>query len=260
VMTLTHGDHETQEIRRTAASRFQLLAFEFTDGPFQTLNSNESFKVSASKVEGEVTIEATADLFEADHVGSLIYLEMKELRDVKPWTPDQRNLPLTTIQRSDGKYYKLVSVPVVSGMAGTPYYMTGNVRPTHDFGRAFDGPQDSRTDGTNGYRVGCEWEYLHSGFGVARITEVTDARNVTAVVTRRFPEAVVGGLPTPGNTWTFSGDGVTKTFSITGAVSESVRDYVVEIDGSPVAADPYGAGQNFGGQTPPPGTVVTIEP
>lgn len=259
VMTLTHPDYPTQELRRLTATSFELREFSFTDGPFAPMNANESLKVAASAVEGNVTITANANIFTADLVDSLLYIEQKELREVKPWIPDEKNLPLGSIRRSDGKYYKAVSVPNITGLAGTPYYLNGNVRPTHEFGRAFDGPQDTRTDGTNEYKAGIEWEYLHGGFGIVRITGYTNATTVTGVVTRRLPEAVVGGLASPGATYTLSGDGTTKQFSIAGAVAPSARDYVVTIGGTPVTASPFQPPQNTGGQVPT-GPIATLEP
>lgn len=259
VMTLTHPDYPTQELRRLTGTSFELRAFSFTDGPFAPMNANESLKVSASAVEGNVTLTATSAIFTADMVDSLIYLEQKELREVKPWVPDEKNAALGSIRRSDGKYYKAASVPDLTGLTGTPYYLNGNVRPTHEFGRAFDGTQDVRTDGTNQYKVGVEWEYLHGGYGIVRITGYTNATTVTGVVTRRLPEAVVGGLAAPGATYTRSGDGVTKVFSITGAVAPSARDYLVTIDGEPVTASPFQPPQNTGGQVPG-GTIVQLEP
>jgi hypothetical protein len=251
VMTITHGSYETMDLRRTSGTRFELVTHDFSDGPFQSLNSNEGIKLSASGSMGTVTIESTDDLFTEDHVGSLIYLEQKELRDVKPWTPDQRDVPNGTIQRSDGKYYRQTDY-ATGGTVGTPYRITGNVRPTHDYGRAWDGPGDVRNDGVNDYVVGSEWEYLHSGFGVARILTYVDARTVTALVTKRFPDAVTGGLPSPGATWTLSGDGTTTVFAIPGRTSTTERDYRVTIDGVPMTPDYNLRPPDEGGQTPPP--------
>lgn len=259
VMTLTHPNYPTQELRRLTATSFEIRDFSYTDGPFSPMNSNESLKVAASAVSGNVTLTATSAIFTADMVDSLFYLEQKELREVKPWVPDEKNVPLGAIRRSDGKYYKVVSVPSIGGLGGTPYYLGGNVRPTHDFGRAFDGTQDTRTDGTNQYKVGVEYEYLHGGFGIVRITGYTNATTVTGVVTRRLPEAVVGGLPSPGATYTLSGDGSTKTFSIAGAVAPSARDYLVTIGGAPVSSNPFQPPQNNGGQVPG-GIITTLEP
>lgn len=250
VMTFTHDAVPTQDLRRLTGDTFELVPRTFVDGPFAPMNPSEARKMAFSVTQGEGTLTANFDAFAADMVGMLVYLEQKELREVKPWIPDERNIALGQVRRSDGKYYIVASVPSV-----TPpnYYLTGNVRPTHDYGRAFDGPQDTRTDGTNNYIVGVEWEYLHSGFGVVQITEYISPTSVRGVVTRRLPDAVVGGLAPPTTTWTFSGLPGTKTYAIAGAVSPSVRDYTVEINGVGVSPNPYLPPPNNGGQVPPNG-------
>lgn len=261
VMTLTHSGHQTQQLSRLTATSFQLAPFEGRNGPFQPLNADESIKVSASAVSGIVTITASSGIFNANMVGALLYLEQKEMRDVKPWVPDERSVGVGTLRRSDGKTYRCSSVPNIGGLTGTPWYQTGNVRPSHDKGRAFDGPQDTRTDGTNQYKVGVEWEFLDYGFGTVKITAYTSPTVVTAVVTQRLPESVVGGLGSPGNTWNLTGDGTTKTFTITGATSTSLTDYAVTISGAGVSPNPYyDPGIGIGGTPPSPTGTKTYVP
>jgi hypothetical protein len=79
-----------------------------------------------------------------------------------------------------------------------------------------------------------EWEYLHSGYGIAKITGFTDAKHVTAEVVNVLPEEVVGGLGTPVNTWNLVGDGSTVSFSVAGATSSSMSSYTVTVDGEPL--------------------------
>lgn len=63
---------------------------------------------------------------------------------------------------------------------------TGSVTPVHSEG--------ARTDGD----PGVNWTYLHSGFGIARITGFTSGTVVTADVVTRLPVGAVGsGNPTP---------------------------------------------------------------
>src|SRR3546814_16026542 len=105
-------------------------------------------------------------------------------------------------------------------------------------------PGDSRTCETINYVVGGEWEYQQSGYGIVAITTCTDARTVTGVVRKTLPAEVVGGLGTPGNAWTLSGNGIAKTFPIPGAIVDSESNYTVEVEGAPMQSDP-----NY----PPPG-------
>ena len=84
----------------------------------------------------------------------------------------------------------------------------------------------------------------------AFVKKYIDARTVKAVVIERIPDSIVGTAPVSANDWTFSGDGTTKAFAITGAASDSVLDYRVTIDGQPIQSNPYyggGGGVNSGG-------------
>src|SRR3546814_1328855 len=63
----------------------------------------------------------------------------------------------------------------------------------------------------------------------SEITSFTDARTVTGVVRKTLPAEVVGGLGTPGNAWTLSGNGIAKTFPIPGAIVDSESNYTVEV-------------------------------
>lgn len=60
------------------------------------------------------------------------------------------------------------------------------MRPSHTEGTSWDGWGGSGDDDT-----GIEWEYLHSGFGIARITAV-NGTTATAEVISYIPSQVVG--------------------------------------------------------------------
>ncbi|MBB8532717.1 hypothetical protein HEO92_022495 [Escherichia coli] len=79
------------------------------------------------------------------------------------------------IRRADSNYYRAVT-------AGK----TGTLRPSHTEGTSWDGWGGSGDDDT-----GIEWEYLHSGFGIARITAV-NGTTATAEVISYIPSQVVG--------------------------------------------------------------------
>lgn len=247
VMFLTHGSVYPRELRRLTATSFEMRPFEFKRGPFRGFNPDEAAIMAASGVSGVVTVTTNVDVFTNTMVGSLLYMEEKELRGVKPWASAERNVPIGATRRSDAKVYRAVSTPSSLGSMGTPYYVTGGVRPVHDVGRAFDGPQDVKDDGVNSYAVGVEWQFLHNTFGILKIQEYIDARTVKAVAIERIPDSLVGTAPTPSNEWDFTGDG-SVTFSITGAASTSALDYRVTIDGVPIQSNPnYGGGGGVGG-------------
>lgn len=258
VVYIAHQSHQPIEIRRVSANTFEVRDFQNKNGPFGPINADEAVTVAVSAELGNVTIQASANIFKTGHVGSLFYVEEKDLRGQRPWEAGWRNVGVGTLCRSDGKVYRAVTIP-----SGSPtWYQTGGIRPVHDMGRAWDGPQDQRTAGTDTYKVGVEWEYLHSGFGIVLITGYTDANTVTGIVTSRIPASCVGGIGSPGTTWTISADGFNRTYAIAGAVSDSELDYTVTINGVGVQSNPFyqpppGIG---GGDRPGGGRIDQAEP
>jgi hypothetical protein len=239
VMILAHPAHPPQRMRRLTATTFDLGEYETREGPFSDLNTDEARVMSASAAVGIVTISANTDTFLPEHVGALVYLEAKDLSVIRPWVQGDREVSIGVLRRSEGKTYRASAAPAMPSTSGENWIETGPVRPVHEGGRVWDGPGTVRSDGTNAWAVGVEWEYVDAGYGTARILTVTNARTVTAVVTKQLPAAVVGGVGTPGNTWAFTGDGTTTVFDITGAVSPSNLDYQVSIAGVPVQSFPF---------------------
>ena len=245
ILYMVHGQVEPKELQRVAVDQFNLVPYAFRRGPFRPFNSDEAAILTTDGVTGIVTATLNVDTFLPSDVGSLIYAEEKELRDVKPWASAEKNVPLNALRRSDSKVYQATDVPTV-----TPpnYYVTGGVRPIHDDGRAFDGPQDVKSDGVNSYTVGVEWQFLHNTFGIMKITEYIDARNVKAEVIERLPNSIKGQTPAPGGTWTLDGAPPQVQFTIAGATSFSKLDYQVTIGGVPVQSNPnYPGGGGVGG-------------
>lgn len=228
VMYLVHPAYQARELRRLTVASFELREYSNRNGPFRPVNTDGGLRVGVSAAAGEVTVQASSDIFTTGHVGAMLFIEEQDLRSTTPWEAGQKNVSVGALRRSDGKTYKAVSVST-----GGTYVLSGGVRPIHDEGRAWDGSGDVRWDGSANYSVGVEWEYVHAGFGIVKLTAFTDANTMTGLVISRVPDSCVG-TPTPGATWTFSGDGTTKVFSITGAVSTAVGDYSVTIDGAGV--------------------------
>lgn len=258
VMTFTHPRYPPQQLSRTSSTTFVLAPYEGREGPFRDLNSDEAVFVSASAQTGNVTVTSNSAIFTADMVGSLFYMEQKELTQIPPWTQGERGITVGTLRRSDGKTYRASNVP-----SSTDWTESGSFRPTHEAGRAWDGGGDERTNGSQTWRVGIEWEYQDSGYGIVQLTEFTSATQMDGLVVRQLPAAVVGGLGSVVGTWTFSGDGVDVQFSVTGAVSPVQSDYVVTIDGVPVQSNPFYSVQPFTSGAPgtprPQGTQFTRE-
>lgn len=230
VLYLAHPDVPTYELRRLTANSFELRLFDAKEGPFRDLNANETIQVAASGVQGTIALTSTKDIFTANAVGALFYLEPKNLGQLLPWVVGDRGIVVGDLRRSDGKTYKAVTVPTV----GT-WHETGPRQPIHEAGRVWDGGGKSKTNGVDTWSVGIEWEFVDTGYGVCKITEVTDGQNAVAEVTKRLPAQVVGGVGSPANTWTLSGDGTTTQFALAGA---GFGVYTVTIAGAAVAGDP----------------------
>ena len=250
VLFLTHPQVPIKELRRLGSTSFELRDFNFRRGPFRSFNTNEAAIMAVSGTQGSVVLTTNVDTFTAAMVGQLVYMEEKELRSIKPWSSAERNVTVGSLRRSDQKVYRVSAIPTSLGGMGTPYYITGGTQPTHNSGRAFDGPQDTRNDGVNSYAVGVEREFLHNVFGIAQITGYTNARNVSATVIERMPDSLIGSAPAPAaGPFLFSGNSVQKAFSpLTGISSTNPVDFVVTIGGAPVQSNPsYPGGGGVGG-------------
>lgn len=243
VLYMVHGDVPPKELRRISAEQFEIRDFPFKRGPFRPANSNDAFVMAASAATGQITLTCNTDVFSVNMIGSLVYLEEQELRGVKPWASAEKKVEVGALRRRDGKIYRAVSIPTNIGSEGTPYWVTGAQAPVHDSGRAFDGPQDVKSDGVNSYGVGVEWEFLHNVFGTMRIDSFINSKQVTGTVIERLPDSITGVVPTPSNTWNLTGNGVLKDFAIAGATATTNASYTVTIAGVPVQANPnYGPG------------------
>lgn len=253
ILFLVHDLYPPRQIGRITATTFTIATFNYKAGPFRALNADEARVMSSSAANGTTVITANFDIFVSTMVGSLIRLEQKALGVVKPWVQGDRSIVLDTQRRSEGKVYRAVTVPAPPAGTGN-FTETGNVRPLHDFGRNWDGPGDTRSiNGGVSWVVGIEWEYMHSGYGVAKITAFTNARTVTATITKAMPAGVVGGVGAAALTWNLVGDGTTKVFAVAGATESSQSNYSVTISAAPVQQDPNYVPPGTGTGTGPDG-------
>lgn len=201
VLYIAHPDFPMQKITRVG-STFDIAPVDFTGGPWKESNDDESITVYASAATGSVTLQSSADIFTADHVGSLFRIEQKDLSTIKPWEPGQKSngsvLAVNSLRRSDGRTYKATTVSSGSAPSGgttLKYIQTGSVKPTHTSGKAWDGDQSTALlpgSATDYYSTGVEWEYQDPGFGIFLITAFTDANTVTATVVGTAPASIVG--------------------------------------------------------------------
>jgi hypothetical protein len=234
VMILVHPEHPPRKLSRLTSTSFSLDIFVVREGPFKPIDTDEAVRIASDKVAGSVTLTANSSVFTNEMEGSYLYLEQKALGQVKPWSQGDRDVAVGEIRRSDGKTY--ICTAVASGGTWTE---SGGTRPTHEHGREWDGPGDTRTDGTSTWAVGAQWEYHDSGYGIVKMVTYSSGTSMAGEVVRRLPQGVVGGLGAALTTWNLVGDGTTKAFTLAGKVSNSRSDFEATIGGTLYQPDPY---------------------
>lgn len=146
VMTLTHQGYYPSELTRTAPTTFSFAAIaDIETGPFLDINETTT-TLTSSADSGTVTLTASASIFNANHIGALVILYVQDLSALPPWEP-AKSITAGDLRLSNGKVYEAANTAT-----------TGTVPPSHDEGSQFDGAGN------------VEWGYLHSLYGVARIT------------------------------------------------------------------------------------------
>lgn len=215
VLTVVHPSHAPRQISRTAHDAWSISVFGNLNGPFQEINTVEAKTMYANAATGSVTITTNFDVFDSSYVGSYLYIETTPNVSVEAWETGKATSQNDLI-KANGRVYKATS-PNVTGTTTTR--ITGTLRPTHTEGKAWDGSNNDegavyRAPGSGSNsdaRVGVEWEYLHSGFGIVEITAVGGARSATATVIKRLPDEAVGS----GNAtykWAFEAWGNTQGY------------------------------------------------
>lgn len=202
VMWLVHPLNPPQKLIRYGHTSWGLSEVVIDDGPFAAQNFNEGLRVKVSGQTGSIDITAAdnGNVFSPGDVGKLFRLEMLSYTNIKPWEPNgvianSGGAGAIDRCRYDGNVYRITTVLDKS-------WRFGATPPTHTRGVEPDGPivnDDAYDD-----MVGVNLEYLHSGFGVARITGYTNAARVTANVISAFPEELV---PTYSHMWSLGAFG-----------------------------------------------------
>lgn len=174
VLTIVHPSYPPKELQRYGHANWQLADIETKNGPFEDINVDESIKVYASGSTGTITLTANSSIFGSEQVGKLFYLEQPAVDSVPVWETS-KSTAIDDIRRADANYYR-------ANTGGK----TGTLRPSHTEGMSWDGWGGGDDDAT-----GIQWEYLHSGFGIVRITAV-NGTTATAQVISYIPSQVVG--------------------------------------------------------------------
>ena len=184
-MYLFHRSFKTLKLVRTSATAFSISVVTFTEGPFKKSNITKTSVVHASAVTGNITLTASASVFQAGHVGSLFYLESADHSAVRPWAVYQE-VAVGDKRRVEARVYECTAV----GSGAGP--VTGTLTPVHTEGAAWDG---DGVDIANDQRgpIGVEWTYLHAGYGIVQITAVPTLDTALGTVVSRLPDDIVLG-------------------------------------------------------------------
>lgn len=218
VLYITHPSYAPRTLTRTAHTSWTLGTYGLSKGPFAPLNTDSAVRVCVGHTDvaknyrpgKSTTIRANADMFTADHVGSLFYMReiLLDQLAVSPWQASQARGSVGDQKSNDGKVYELIQVGAGS--------VAGQVAPTHTEGDAWDHPV-----GAVDY---CKWRYLHSRTAVFRITAYTDAKTVTADIVTQCPT----GLNQPVRTITGAANDGSGNIRITSAAhGYTDGDYVL---------------------------------
>jgi hypothetical protein len=164
---LAHGSFFPRTLARHGATDWTLDEFAAEGGPWRDLNTDDTLTIQADDVSGTVELAASDDLFLAGHVGGLIRLFQPVSVAVRAWQAGEDGISTGDVRMSDGKYYEAQNDAATGG----------TTKPTHTEGTVSDGK--------------VLWLYLHSGYGWATITAVTDAQTATADVLSDLPGDVV---------------------------------------------------------------------
>lgn len=167
-ITLVDGSSPPYRLQRMGATNWTLTQETFLRGPFEDINLTSTTTVQASATTGTgITLTASAGLFSPGLVGTSIFLESTDPARSPAWQP-ARSYAADAIVHYDGNVYQTTA-------GGT----SGSYALVHKRGTSSDG--------------GVSWTYLHSGWGIARITAYTSPTSVTADVVSTLPAEVTSG-------------------------------------------------------------------
>jgi len=173
------GLYAPYKLSRLGNTNWTLVTLNAIGGPFKDEDPDQTITMYASAATGAVTITASAAAFQPGHVGALLFLEAKQLRDVKTWEVGKA-VATNDIYRVGFRVYQALT----TGFTG------GNV-PTHTVGSAWDGTATT-TPGASPYVSGVNWKFLDPSYGWVQITGYTSPTVVSANVLSTLDGETVG--------------------------------------------------------------------
>lgn len=208
VMTFCHPDYPIQQLSRYSADDWRFAEFANTEGPFQELNVDQGKTIESTNTSGNVTLTATGWSFTSDMVGQMVRIEQSPESTTKAWEV-QTDVIINEIRKAGNAYYQALN----GGKTGT-------VRPTVTEGVETDGSP------------GVTWKYLHSGFGIVRITGYSSPTQVSGVVLSRLPDTVAAGVISraitnvdPGSPYVPGGEGTPDTPQVNARITAPAHGF-----------------------------------
>lgn len=184
VLYAAHPAVPFHRIYRTGADAFACQPYSLRNGPFDARNSDRSLTVSASATTGVgITIMASDALFAAGDVGGLLEIESASFGTIPAWEAGMQVTAGMFVQ-SNGCVYQQSGGNL----------RTGQIAPIHIEGTEYDGMNGKDVNDKGPY--GTAWTFVHSMFGMVRLTGYVSPTEMTA--------DVLQALPTTGATWRFS--------------------------------------------------------
>jgi hypothetical protein len=169
VIYLCDGRQPVQELKRFDLDDWTIAAAVFENGPFRNQNLDTALTISPSAASGTITLTASAALFEANHVGSLLSLRPTDVTSIALWTGNTA-LSMGDLVRYQNRIYQSTDPTTTNTGVNPPVHSEGTQR------YGFGGPN---------------WLYISDDLGIVRITAVASSTSATATVLRRIPAPCV---------------------------------------------------------------------
>ena len=168
VIYLCDGIRPIYRLARFALNNWTLTPWVLETGPFRVQNLDKTVTVQASGMTGSITLAASAALFAANHIGSLMRLEPTDQTTIPLFTTNE-NVPIGDLRRYGDNIYELTQ-NTASNVGQNP--------PVHTEGEALTGNIT-------------KWKWISDSTGVVRITAVASGISATATVLKTVPQACV---------------------------------------------------------------------
>lgn len=160
VIYLAHPNYPPYKLARFGPTEWTLTEVEFDRPPFNDENITAT-TIAASAVTGNITLTASAALFNALDVGSFFSISVVPAAQFDKWVTNKAYTAGNVVEYEGNVYEAATSAT------------SGTRPPIHEEGTVSDGAVN--------------WTYLHDGTGYARVTSFTSTTVVNATVVSRLP-------------------------------------------------------------------------